>query len=177
MKNLLKDILEISIWLLIVLAVTYFIIAFVGQRTVVHGESMESTLYDGDNLIVNKIAYRKHDPQRFDVVVFPYQYEKDTYYIKRVIGLPGETVRINEVGDIFINDEIINESYGLEPIENPGMAVNTILLGADEYFVLGDNRNNSTDSRDPSVGVVNRSEIIGKAGVRIFPLNKIGKIK
>ena len=88
MKNVLKEILGFSIYLLIILALTYLVINFVGQRTVVHGESMENTLYDGDNLIVDKWTYRRHDPKRFDIVVFPYKYEKDTFYIKRVIGMP-----------------------------------------------------------------------------------------
>lgn len=177
MKGLLKDILGISIWLLIVLVVTYLMIAFVGQRTIVHGESMEDTLQDGDSLIVDKISYRLHDPKRFDVVVFPYQYEKNTFYIKRIIGLPGEKIFIDDMGQIYVEGVLIPETYGKEPIQNPGLAGTTIYLKGDEYFVLGDNRNNSTDSRDPSVGPVKRSSIIGRAWMRIAPLKKIGKVK
>ncbi len=176
MKNVLKEILGFSIYLLIILALTYLVINFVGQRTVVHGESMENTLYDGDNLIVDKWTYRRHDPKRFDIVVFPYKYEKDTFYIKRVIGMPGETVRIDEDGNIFINDELLEESYGREVIKDAGMAGNTIYLGSDEYFVLGDNRNNSSDSRDPGIGPVKRKEIIGRAWMRIYPFSAIGKV-
>ena len=95
MKQILKEVLGTSIYLLVVLALTYLVIAFVGQRTVVHGQSMENTLEDGDNLIVDKITYRFHEPNRFDVIVFPYEYTANTYYIKRVIGLPGETVMID----------------------------------------------------------------------------------
>ena len=137
MKRVLKEVLGFSIYLLIVLVLTYLIIAFVGQRTVVHGESMENTLYDGDNLIVDKWTYRTHDPVRFDIVVFPYKYEKNTYYIKRVIGLPGESVRIDAYGNIYINDVLLEESYGREAIRDAGLAGNTVYLGADEYFVLG----------------------------------------
>ena len=174
MKQILKEVLGTSIYLLAVLALTYLVIAFVGQRTVVHGQSMENTLEDGDNLIVDKITYRFHEPNRFDVIVFPYQYTANTYYIKRVIGLPGETVMIDALGNIYINGELLTESYGKEAIKDPGMAANSIYLGSDEYFVLGDNRNNSSDSRDPSVGLIKRDQIIGRAWLRIFPFDKIG---
>ena len=82
------------IYILIIIGLTYLIITFVGQRTRVSGSSMETTLSDGDNLIVDKLTYRFKDPKRYDIVVFPYQYEKNTYYIKRIIGMPGETVRL-----------------------------------------------------------------------------------
>ena len=176
-KSLLKEILGFSIYLLIILALTYLIIAFVGQRTVVHGDSMENTLHDGDNLIVDKWTYHTHDPERFDIVVFPYKYEKDTYYIKRVIGMPGESVRIDSYGNIFINDVVLEESYGREAIRDAGLAGSTVYLASDEYFVLGDNRNNSSDSRDPGIGPVKRKDIIGKAWVRIYPFDAFGKIE
>ena len=146
-ESLGKEVLSVIINVLICFAVVFLITHFIGQRTVVSGSSMEDTLSDGDNLIVDKINYRFHDPERFDVVVFPYQYEEDTYYIKRIIGLPGEVVRIDTDGVIYINDEPLAETYGTETILNSGLAANEILLGPDEYFVLGDNRNNSTDSR------------------------------
>ena len=177
MKSVLKEILSTSLYLLSVLIVTYLIITFVGQRTEVNGSSMESTLQNGDNLIVDKICYRFSDPKRFDIVVFPFQYEEDTYYIKRIIGLPGEIVQIDTDGVIYINGEVLHESYGLEVIKDPGRAIEPITLGEDEYFVMGDNRNNSTDSRTELVGNVKRSELIGKAWVRIYPFNKFGKLR
>lgn len=176
-KDLLKDILGTSIFLLIVLVLTFLLITFVGQRTVVHGDSMMETLYDGDNLVVDKITYRFHEPNRFDIVVFPYQYESNTYYIKRIIGLPGDTVRIDDAGIIYINEEPLEEHYGTGTIRVPGLAETSVFLAADEYFVLGDNRNNSADSRDPNVGNVKRSQLIGKAWIRIYPFNRLGKIK
>ena len=169
MKKVLKEILSTSLYILFVLCAVYLVIHFVGQRTQVQGSSMEPKLSSEDNLIVDKISYRFHDPERFDIVVFPFRYEENTFYIKRVIGLPGETVRIDEKGNILINGEILEESYGKEVIQSPGRAYEDIVLADDEYFLMGDNRNNSTDSRDPSVGNVRRDEIVGRAWLRIWP--------
>lgn len=172
MKSILKEILSTSVYLLVVLLITYLIVNYVGQRTQVVGSSMESTLSDGDNLIVDKITYRFRDPERYDVIVFPFKYEKTTYYIKRIIGMPGEKIRIDDEGNIYVNDKMISEYYGREVIQDPGIARNEITLGKDEYFVMGDNRNNSTDSRDPMVGNIHRDDILGRAWLRIWPLNK-----
>ena len=178
MKKALKEILNTSLYLLVVLAVTYLVIHFVGQRTQVQGESMEPTLHHGDNLIVDKITYRFKAPERFDIIVFPFQHKQDTYYIKRIIGLPGETVEINEEGVIYINGEVLVESYGREIInpEHLGRVEYPVVLGADEYFVMGDNRNNSSDSRLAEVGNIKRDQIIGRAWVRIWPLKDFGVI-
>lgn len=177
MKKVLKEILSTSLYLLVVLAVTWLVIHYVGQRTQVQGESMEPTLQDGDNLIVDKITYRLQDPKRFDIIVFPFRYKENTYYIKRIIGLPGETVQITNDGKIYINQEELKEGYGKEVMQDPGNAYTPITLGKDEYFVLGDNRNNSSDSRSSSVGVIHRSEIIGRAWVRIWPFSNFGVLK
>ena len=177
MKGILKEILSTSLYLLVVLLITYLIVQYVGQRTEVVGSSMESTLSDGDNLIVDKITYRFQDPERYDIIVFPFKYEENTYYIKRIIGMPGETVRIDEKGTIYIDGEVLNESYGKEVINDSGLARNEIVLGSDEYFVMGDNRNNSTDSRQPSVGNIQKKDILGRAWVRIWPLHKFEMLK
>lgn len=176
-KLVLKELLSTSIYLLIVLIATFLIVTYVGQRTQVVGASMEATLHDGDNLIVDKLSYRFNDPQRFDIIVFPYQYEEETYYIKRIIGMPGETVQIDDKGTIYIDGEVLEEAYGREVIQTPGLAEEEIPLGKDEYFVMGDNRNNSSDSRDPSVGNIHETDIIGRAWVRIWPINKFGVLK
>ena len=177
MKNVLKEILSISIYLLLVFCAAYLIVTYVGQRTQVSGSSMETTLSDGDHLIVDKISYRFEAPERFGIIVFPFQYDTDTYYIKRIIGMPGETVQIDESGNIYIDGEVLEENYGREVIQSPGRAIDPILLGDDEYFVMGDNRNNSSDSRDPSVGNIHRRDIIGRAFVRIWPTSKFGILK
>lgn len=177
MKNVVKEIFSTILYILVVLLGTYLLITFVGQRTSVSGSSMEPTLSNNDQLILDKISYRFSEPQRFDIIVFPFQYAEKTFYVKRIIGLPGETVQIDLQGNIYINGQILNEDYGKETINFAGLAVEPITLGDDEYFVMGDNRNKSSDSRDPSVGNIRRSNIIGKAWVRIWPLNKFGVLK
>lgn len=177
MKNIMKEILSTSVYLLLVLCAAYLIVTYVGQRTQVNGSSMEATLSHEDHLIVDKISYRFKNPERFDIIVFPFQFNKDTYYIKRIIGMPGETVQIDEGGTIYIDGEALEESYGRETIENPGRAIEPVALGEDEYFVMGDNRNNSSDSRDISVGNIHREDIIGRAFIRIWPLSKFGILK
>lgn len=179
MKKVLREILSTSLYLLGVLCAVYLVIHFVGQRTQVQGDSMEPKLSTEDNLIVDKISYRFHDPERFDIIVFPFQYKDNTYYIKRIIGLPGETVQIDAKGTIYINGEELAESYGREVIAptNLGLAEQPVTLGEDEYFVLGDNRNHSSDSRDPSVANIKREDIIGRAWLRIYPFSKFGFIK
>lgn len=175
-KSVLQEILNVSLYLLIVLLLTLAVVKFVGERTKVNGSSMEPTLSEGENLIINKAGYHFKQPERFDIVVFSFKYAKHTYYIKRIIGLPGDTVRIDDQGTIYINGEVLNESYGAEVICDPGIASNEITLGKDEYFVLGDNRNRSVDSRDPSVGVVHKSQFVGTVWIRILPLNKFGRV-
>ena len=174
--NVMRELLGMLVYVGIVLAITFLIITFVGQRTHVSGESMENTLDDGDQLIVDKLTYRFHDPERFDIIVFPFRYKDNTYYIKRIIGLPGETVQIAD-GEIYINGEVLEESYGREVMQDAGLAAEPITLGDDEYFVLGDNRNYSSDSRDPSVALIHRKEIIGRAWLRIWPLDSFGILK
>ncbi len=171
-----REIISTAVYLLAVVAVTFLFVQFVGQRTHVNGDSMNVTLEDGDNLIVDKLSYRFSEPERYDIIVFPYQYQEKTYYIKRIIGMPGETVQIID-GMVYIDGEMLDESYGKEVMQYSGVAGDPIELGNDEYFVLGDNRNNSSDSRDPSVGNIKEDQIIGKAFIRIWPLNKFGILK
>lgn len=161
-----KIIKEIVIWLLlIVLTITasYFITTNVFVKTAVAGVSMEPTLMEGQVVIVNKIEYYLKSPKRNDVIVYKQSNREHSYYeIKRVIGLPGETVKIKN-GIIYINDEVLKEKIKTETIENAGLAEEGIKLDDNEYFVLGDNRNDSEDSRFASVGNVLRNEILGKA--------------
>ncbi len=176
MNKVMKEMISTLLYLLFVLCAVLALTSFVCQRTKVEGASMEPTLYDGDNLIVDKISYRFRDPSRFDIIVFPHE---QVLFIKRIIGLPGETVQIDAKGDIYIDGVLLPEGYGKEVIrpENVGIAIEPIVLGEDEYFVMGDNRNNSADSRMESVGNVKRDAIVGRAWVRIWPFSRFGVLK
>lgn len=176
LNKVLRELLETGLYLLLVLIITYLVVHFVGQRTEVDGESMLPTLQHQDQLLVDKISYRFNDPERFDIIVFPYPGNTELRYIKRIIGLPGETVQIGQDGTIYINGEALTESYGSEIIRQDmiGLAAEPITLGEDEYFVMGDNRNYSRDSRMADVGNIHREDIIGKAWVRIWPLDGFG---
>ncbi|MCI9440261.1 MAG: signal peptidase I [Ruminococcus sp.] len=175
-RSILRELGSWLLYLLFVVVFSFIIITYVGQRTRVDGQSMETTLQNNDNLIVDKISYRFREPKRFEIIVFPYQYRENTYYIKRIIGLPGETVQVID-GYVYIDGEQLDEHYGNELMESPGIAEDPITLGEDEYFVLGDNRNHSSDSRDATVGVLHRKDLLGRAWIRIWPLNKFGAIK
>ncbi|MBH1941420.1 signal peptidase I [Mobilitalea sibirica] len=179
-KNLLLDLI---FYAALIFACIYIIPNFVLQRTIVDGSSMESTLSNGDHLYVEKLSYRFDMLDRFDVVVFyPYGRDSDEYYVKRIIGLPGETVQIkpkednSEIYDIYINGEILEENYGKDPITDPGRAAEPIILDEDEYFVMGDNRTISKDSRFSVVGNVEKKNIGGRAFFRVSPFKKFGTI-
>lgn len=173
-KRSIKSIVaEIIIYTILLLTCVYIVPEYVVQRTVVDGESMMNTLMDGESLIVNKLSYKLGSPDRFDIVVFyPYGKEdKEDYYVKRIIGLPGEKVQI--IGsDIYINDEILEEHYGKDPISDPGIFKDPVTLGEDEFFVLGDNREISEDSR--FFGPVERKNLSGHAVLRVYPFDKFG---
>jgi len=157
--------------LVIVLPIRYFLF----QPFIVKGESMAPNFETGDYLIVDEITYRFSEPQRGDVVVFKYPKDTTQRFIKRVIGIPGETVIVKD-GQVSITKDseiiILDESYLPDDLKTMGDA--NITLGAEEYFVLGDNRQYSFDSR--AWGVVPRKNIIGKAFLRIFPLTTLSAI-
>lgn len=175
-KNTFREVLSWILYIVLIIVLTYFITTFIGQRTRVEGRSMENTLFDGDNLIVDKISYRFKNPERFDVIIFPYRYEKNVYYIKRIIGMPGETVQIKD-GYVYVDGEKLEENFGKEKMLESGIAGDPIQLGQDEYFVLGDNRNHSKDSRSEQVGVLNKEELVGKAWIRIWPFHSFGVVE
>ena len=169
---LLRLLRNILICVAAALLLSLLITKFVAHHTAVDGSSMSTTLSDGDQLIVQQLSYYFHDPERFDIVVFPISTEDN--YIKRVIGLPGETVQIID-GQVYINGSLLaDDRYGLERIQDPGMAADIIYLKNDEYFVLGDNRNASVDSRFPEVGVIKKSDIKAKAWLRFYPFGDFG---
>ena len=152
-------------------AVWYF-----GQRVSTVGDSMKPILENGDVVLVNRIVYNATTPKRGDIIVFrPKGNENSHYYIKRIIGLPGETVEIIE-NRIYINGEKIEEDYKTSDIDDVGIVSEPMTLGSDEYFVLGDDRENSEDSRNADVGNVKRSHIYGKAWFVISPWKNFGPI-
>ncbi len=178
--NMMKEILGTIAYVVVICLVVFLVLRFVGQRTVVNGHSMDPTLFDGENLIMDKLTYQFSDPERFDIVIFPGPAEggEQPYFIKRVIGLPGETVQIMD-GDVYIDGEELTEDvYGItDYIENPGIAAEPLTLEEDEYFCLGDNRPVSYDSRYEEVGPVHRSEIIGKVWICIWPISRFGPVE
>lgn len=169
-----KTILEYGIYLVILIAVFFLVPRFVLEKISVDGYSMEDTLQNEEYVLIEKVSRYFTDPDRFDIVVFQkYNGTKNKTYIKRVIGLPGESVQI--IGStIYINGKPIEENYGKDPITDAGIAGDGIILGKDEFFVLGDNRAVSIDSRDSRVGIVKKSELDGVVILRIYPFNKIG---
>lgn len=154
------------IWLIgIIFSVSfaYLIATNVFLKTRMNGDSMNPTLEDGKILILNKIAYLFFEPKRFDIIVYKQSNKEHSYFeVKRVIGLPGEKVFMKE-GEIFINNKKLDEAVNVIPNNNGGLAEEGIDLAENEFFVLGDNREESEDSRFASVGNILKSEIIGKA--------------
>ena len=164
-----RVILKILLWIIVLgAAVTagWAVTKFCVEKTNMVGKSMEGTLSDGDKILINLLSYKSDDPERFDVIVFEKNGKEHSYYlIRRVIGLPGEKVQIKN-GFVYINGEKLEEPINAEPMIVAGLAEEEMLLDEDEFFVLGDNRNNSEDSRYTSMGNVLKSEIIGRAWLR-----------
>jgi signal peptidase I len=169
-KPLIKKIIfKTIIWIIeiaFVITLAYLIVNYALEKTTMLGVSMETTLKDQDKIIINKFAYKLSKPKRFDVIIFKQTNKEHSYYnIKRIIGLPGEKIRIVS-GYIYIDGKLIDEPFVTEPIKNGGLAEEEILLDKNEYFVLGDNRNNSEDSRFANIGNILFDDIIGKAWIR-----------
>ncbi len=178
----LKYVIEGLIYIALIVVCVYVVPKYVIQRTVVSGESMEDTLHDAESLLINKISYLFTDPMRYDIIVFyPIGRDVDEYYVKRIYGLPGETIQIKG-NDIFINGEKIDDPYAKDSMSTGGIANEPYTLGKDEYFVLGDHRSVSQDSRftpetsndKNAPGPVKFENISGKVILRIWPLSKFG---
>lgn len=174
-----RILIEVFLWVAQIAAViflAYIIVYYALEKTDMIGISMESTLQDRDEVIINKFSYRFTDPKRFDVIVFKKSGNEHSFYdIKRIIGLPGERLQVID-GEIYINGEVVKDIVNVEGMNNYGLADEEILLEENEYFVLGDNRNNSEDSRFASIGTIRRDEIIGEAFIRLSPFNFISKL-
>lgn len=179
-KNILHNLTLAVLCAVTALFLSAFINSNIAHQTTIKGQSMEPFLENDDSVIIQKLSYYWKDPDRYDIIVFPVT-DKDKngeriHYIKRIIGLPGEVVQIIN-GKVYINGEQLNDDiYSDEKIEDPGIAEAPVQLEEDEYFVLGDNRNMSTDSRYTYVGMVKRKDIEGEAWCCIWPFSHIKKI-
>lgn len=171
---------EIIIWVLeiaITIAIAVVFSYFFGVRSSVIGPSMSPQLDDGDEVLIDRFSYKFISPKPGDMIAFlPNGNTNTHYYIKRVIGVPGDTVQIID-GTVYVNEEEYAEKTEVSRMEDAGIAAEPVMLGEDEYFVLGDNRNNSEDSRFANIGCVKEEYMIGKAWFVISPRDKFGFIK
>lgn len=174
--NILGILAEMIVYIVLSVIVILLVRTFLIQHVKVSGTSMEPTLHDKQHLFIEKVSYKFNEVERFDVIVFqPFPDNDELFYIKRVIGLPGETVKI-ENNTIYINGEKLEEEYGYDTYTDAKLAKETIMLGKNDYFVLGDNREVSKDSREKDIGLLNRDLILGKAWMSIYPFDDIRMI-
>ena len=172
-KNILRWFFQIAV----VLACAVVVAIFFFQSVTMQEGSMEPTLAAGERFFINKMAYKLGSPERGDIIVFKTSSKEEAaMQIKRVIGLPGETIQIKD-GQILIDNETYKEGRDFPSIANPGLAEEGVSLESGEYFVLGDNRNNSDDSRYGDVGSVQRKNIVGQIWFVAGPVKKIGFLK
>lgn len=176
MRNTLTFIWEVSKIVIVALILVVGLRTFVFQPFLVRGASMEPNFHNWDYLIVDELTYRFRTPERGDVIVFQYPNDPSQRYIKRIVGLPGETVEVND-GKVAIFEDgsgfVLDETDYLPSGQTPGSV--RITLEEDEYFVLGDNRRHSSDSRN--WGTLRENLIIGRALVRVFPLAALAKVE
>ncbi len=161
-KAVLKEITSWIFWILVSVLLGLVTVYCVGMKTSVIGSSMEPLLYNGQSIYLNRVVYKVSSPKQGDVIVFlPNGNEKSHYYVKRVVGVPGDTLYIKN-GILYVNDEAV-EDYFNDKIADPGLLESEMTLEDNEYFVIGDNCNNSEDSRSANIGTVKKEYIIGKA--------------
>ena len=172
-KGLVFNIFEILLIVLITAFIAFAVIYFFGMKTAVVGSSMEPSFYNAQEVVINRLITVIANPKRGDVIAFlPNGNEKTHYYIKRVIGLPGEKVQIKG-GRVYIDGILLDDEYGNDLMMDAGIAENEFVLEDEEFFVLGDNRNYSEDSRSGNIGAVKKEYIYGK----VWYKKKFGEIK
>ncbi len=158
---------------IVVIAFACYLVYSVGSRVEVSGSSMNPVLYSGDVVLINRIAYDLGTPARYDIAVF--EKENSSYNMKRIIGLPGETVQIKD-NLVYINGKPLNADDKLGQATIAGIAEYPIELGEDEYFLLGDNRESSEDSRFSGIGMIKREQLTGKVWFKFQPIEEFGLI-
>ena len=169
-----EPIVKLIVDMIMIICVAYLLVIAFFDSTQVAGHSMNDTLKDGDTVLIDKVCYEFREPERYDLIVFePKVANVSKFYVKRIIGLPGETVQIKE-GKVYIDGKKLESDLIGTDIYNAGLAAEEIRLGSNQYFVLGDNRNNSDDSRFSNVGLVNGKDIIGRAWMVTMPLADFG---
>lgn len=175
--HLLRSIIYWITDIVVVITLAVFVVLFLCQRVRVSGHSMEPMLAAEEEILVDRIRYHFADPERFDIIVFEKENSGTSKtYIKRIVGLPGETVQIvNE--EIYINGAQLEGQESIRHVTLSGLAEKPITLAQNEYFVLGDNRESSEDSRFANIGNVKNSEILGSVWMRISPFDRIGRIR
>lgn len=169
-KEIFKTIFTYAVIILIVIVIRLFFV----DPVRVDGHSMDTTLQNGEIMLLNKIVYRRHDINRFDIVVIK---ENNKLIIKRVIGLPNETIEYKD-NVLYINGEKLDDPYPSTNTDDFTIQdIGHVKIPGDTYFVMGDNRSDSLDSRYPQVGVINKSQILGRARIIIWPFNRISIVK
>lgn len=165
--NMLRRVIGWIVDIIVVISLAWFVVYGFGTQIRIVGQSMMPGLRENDVVLMNRLAYDLGSPKRFDVVVFEREDNKSN--VKRIIGMPGETLQIRS-GSIYINGERLDTPEGLEQVSLAGLAENPVTLEDDEYFLLGDNRDGSEDSRFANIGNVKREQIQGKIWLRLMPL-------
>ncbi|MBQ9984504.1 MAG: signal peptidase I [Lachnospiraceae bacterium] len=177
MKDFMAEVGRWALSILVVVILAYSIVTFGVQSVTMIGQSMEPALSNQDVVLIDKRAYTFKDPERYDIIAFKLKEDTESYFnIKRIIALPGETIQIKN-GRIFINGEVLNDMPFEDLIMTEGLAIDEVTLGEDEYFLMGDNCNNSEDSRYVNIGNISEKEISGKVFFRISPRDSFGTVE
>lgn len=172
----LQFITKLIVEIILVVSITYLLVLYTCGQYKVSGNSMNDIFNDGQTVLINRLIYVFEEPARYDIIYFrPQGISSSRTYIKRIIGLPGETIQIIQ-GKVYVNGSVLTDDINSEVILSAGLASSPITLSENEYFVLGDNRNNSEDSRFSAIGNVKRENIIGSPWLIISPLNEMNLI-
>ena len=172
-KSVGREILEWVFVVVFAVSVALIIRTFIFEPVRVDGESMLRTLHNNEYMIVTKYQYLFNDPERFDVVICRYPGRGNTNFVKRIVGIPGDTVEVKDT-TLFVNGEPVDEPY---IVNKPSYTMPAVTVGEGQYFVLGDNRPNSNDSHNPVVGQLTRKQIVGKVRLVVWPFNDFRTVK